>query len=414
MAVMQCNPLKMASHDMVGKKILAAAQSLKRAVLKPRPAVIGANIDHGRPDHLSYPSIAQIAAFFTEHDIAPTPDHYDLAYRHLILAEPGLGPEIAELIALGRRPITLAGADDLAALSGLLDIAEKANANIKAVEAILLAAGRDTSSFREALKGNAEAIETSVDPRSAIAELVTLTKTMIDTTRVAQEELCTQSKAMASLKTELSAAQTMADTDVVTGLANRRAFERSLRAAVDRVEAINAPLSIAFCDIDHFKLINDAHGHETGDRVIKFVGSIMSDICGKQAEVSRYGGEEFAMVFEGIAADIAFEITDAARRDVSSRKVVDSHSGKSVGTVTFSAGVCALTPGEPLSSLLRAADQALYRAKAEGRNRVIQAREAPLLASAEAHSLSCVVGASETRSQLWSTRPPTNAEGGLQ
>src|SRR3546814_4223188 len=80
---------------------------------------------------------------------------------------------------------------------------------------------------------------------------------------------------------------------------NRRAFESTLREAAVRARDKGKSLSVAFCDIDHFKQINDVHGHDVGDRILKFVGKLLADISNDTCHVARHGGEEFVMLFEG-------------------------------------------------------------------------------------------------------------------
>ena len=135
--------------------------------------------------------------------------------------------------------------------------------------------------------------------------------------------------------------------------------------------AEDTPLSVAFCDIDHFKSINDNHGHDTGDRILKMVADALSEGAGEDAFVGRFGGEEFLILFDGIMARRAAMRVDEIRDELSGRHLVSKTTGEPLGTVTFSAGIAQLLPGENDGEMLRRADEALYNAKNGGRNRVI-------------------------------------------
>ncbi|MDR7191502.1 sensor domain-containing diguanylate cyclase [Luteimonas terrae] len=151
-------------------------------------------------------------------------------------------------------------------------------------------------------------------------------------------------------------------TDPLTGLANRRAFSRTLEAAITRAHAAGEPLSVAIVDIDHFKSINDLHGHAEGDRVLQALGAMLLTGEAARGRVARFGGEEFVRLLPDRG------LTDAARESEYLREAV---AAMPTGLpVTISIGVATLQPSEDASSLLARADQALYKAKHEGRDRV--------------------------------------------
>ena len=165
---------------------------------------------------------------------------------------------------------------------------------------------------------------------------------------------------------------TLAATDHLTGLWNRRVFQERLHAEIERARRYDRPMSLVTLDIDHFKRINDAHGHPTGDRVLIEVASRLFATVREGEIVARVGGEEFAWILpetDGAGAQ------DAAER---ARRAIEERPFAGVGTVTISLGVCDLDEGGTAGALVRMADQALYAAKAQGRNRV--ARYAPPLA----------------------------------
>jgi diguanylate cyclase len=201
--------------------------------------------------------------------------------------------------------------------------------------------------------------------------MVELTRTMIGKTQDAERRLAEMGSQMESLQGDLAEAQAVAESDPLTGLANRRSFQSRLARAMAQAAAEDTPLSVAFCDIDHFKSINDNHGHDTGDRILKMVADALAEGAGEDAFVGRFGGEEFLILFDGIMARRAAMRVDEIRDELSGRHLVSKTTGEPLGTVTFSAGIAQLLPGENDGDMLRRADEALYNAKNGGRNRVI-------------------------------------------
>ena len=160
----------------------------------------------------------------------------------------------------------------------------------------------------------------------------------------------------------------MAMHDVLTGLPNRRAGDAYLQQAMREAERDGAPLHVALLDIDHFKQINDGHGHEAGDQVLRDVASLLQLQLGENQFVSRHGGEEFLIVLRGMSLPAAAEQLQAVRMQLARLRLeelgADTH-------ITVCMGLASLGPGQQtVRTLLAAADRQLYRAKHEGRNRV--------------------------------------------
>lgn len=314
-------------------------------------------------------TIQSIRDVMLRHVIEPNPANYELVYRYVIAHEPRLEDAMDELIRSGYAPAAAKKNQESISHDDLTGIVDNAQVNLRAIEAMVRQSTSDTKGFGDALEGNAKAMADVSDP--AISSLIALTRTMIEKTRAAEQELRERSKAMSDLKVSLTEAQVKADTDVLTGISNRRAFERMLGAAGARAVMTGEPLSLAICDIDHFKIFNDTHGHEVGDRVLRFVSNVLQENCSKIGSVFRHGGEEFVVIFERMTAEQAYEVIDATRRDLGERHIVNKETDESIGTVSFSAGVSLLGECGDVGHLLRNADRALYRAKANGRNCVV-------------------------------------------
>lgn len=161
----------------------------------------------------------------------------------------------------------------------------------------------------------------------------------------------------------------LASTDPLTGSLNRRAFFRLAGEACERA-ASGKPLSAVMMDIDHFKKINDVHGHDVGDLVLRGVAEQAAKLDG--AVFGRLGGEEFAMVLEGRNAQQAHVVADGLRVLMTQ---LSFPSSKGAVAITCSFGVTEYHAGDAIDSMLKRADMALYEAKTHGRNRVVVSEE---------------------------------------
>lgn len=155
--------------------------------------------------------------------------------------------------------------------------------------------------------------------------------------------------------------------DDLTGLHNRRYFNERLIDEVDRAKRYNNKLSLLFADIDHFKKINDTHGHPLGDAVLVMISRVFQDQLRKTDLVARYGGEEFAIILLNTDKDKAAEISEHLRTAIAGAVLPGNPSIRA----TISIGVASLgVDANTFDGLLNKADKALYSAKAQGRNRV--------------------------------------------
>jgi diguanylate cyclase (GGDEF)-like protein len=155
-------------------------------------------------------------------------------------------------------------------------------------------------------------------------------------------------------------------TDDLTDLANRRRFMDALRQEVARSGRLETPLALVLFDLDHFKLINDRCGHQAGDDVLRSAADVIRERVRETDLAARIGGEEFAVILPGTGLDGAVSLAENLRRDIS----VGVELPDDALTLTASFGVAEHRSGEPAETLIGVADRALYRAKADGRDRV--------------------------------------------
>jgi diguanylate cyclase (GGDEF)-like protein len=163
-------------------------------------------------------------------------------------------------------------------------------------------------------------------------------------------------------------------TDALTGIANRRRFDEVLALEWSRATRTGQPLTLAMLDIDWFKLYNDHYGHQAGDTCLQRVAHVISSsICRGADLVARYGGEEFVFIAPATPAETALDLAEKLCEEF--RSLALTHEKSSYGCVTVSIGVASMIPAVEQNSndLIEAADQAMYRAKALGRNRAILA-----------------------------------------
>lgn len=174
-----------------------------------------------------------------------------------------------------------------------------------------------------------------------------------------------------ALRQSLEEARIEADVDHLTQLPNRRAFERQLTNLAEQAAKNKVTLSIAFCDVDHFKSVNDTHGHDAGDRVLISIANLLKSHASKDCFVARQGGEEFVMLLYGYDQEAAWRKLDGIRRTQAAKQLINRETGKSFGKITFSAGVAEVENVEDAREALGRADQALYQAKESGRNQIV-------------------------------------------
>lgn len=170
---------------------------------------------------------------------------------------------------------------------------------------------------------------------------------------------------LVKLQTRSAELVQIATTDALTGAFNRKGLEEVLQQALADWREHRHPLGLVLIDIDHFKAVNDTHGHQAGDRVLSRLAELVRGHVRGQDRLGRWGGEEFLLVCRDTGLEQAQAIAEKLRA------LVAEHDFGDGLRVTASFGVAALAGERPLDQLFAAADAALYRAKAEGRNRVI-------------------------------------------
>jgi diguanylate cyclase len=231
-----------------------------------------------------------------------------------------------------------------------------------------------SASYDNTLSGAEKKLAVAKDQSQLKAIIETLAKStreMRETNKTLEDRLVLSKSEISNLQHSLEAIRAESLTDPLTGLGNRKYFDRSIESAVQNALADGQPLSLLMFDIDHFKSFNDSYGHLTGDQVLRLVGMSLKQTIKGQDITARYGGEEFAVVLPDTALRQALTVADHIRRAVMSKELKKKSTGEILGRVTISVGVSILKPGDDTDSLIERADACLYAAKRNGRNRVI-------------------------------------------
>lgn len=176
---------------------------------------------------------------------------------------------------------------------------------------------------------------------------------------------------ISSIKESLASAREEGLRDSLTGLRNRRHFDKAIVEEIERATHEGTPLSFCIADLDHFKCVNDEFGHPTGDAVLRLVGALLAEnLKGRDIPV-RYGGEEFAIILPKTKLKSAERLADRIRQQLSEKRLILTENKQELGMITASFGIAEWSPGESEADIIARADAMLYQAKHSGRNKVV-------------------------------------------
>jgi diguanylate cyclase len=221
----------------------------------------------------------------------------------------------------------------------------------------------DINKYQDQLSTINQRVQSGSAPRE---ELLLMVNEMMETNRQLKARLENTEKKLDSQTDQLASYLKEARTDGLTGLPNRKSFDKATDELFGNFQKQKQPFCVGLIDIDHFKSINDTYGHPAGDAVLTQLAKVMQTELSEAYCVARYGGEEFAMLTLAPMEEAA-DALDRLRAKISKFQV--QHDGKSID-VTLSGGVARATSGERIGQLVRRADEALYASKTGGRNRI--------------------------------------------
>jgi diguanylate cyclase len=317
--------------------------------------------------------LEKITEFFTRHELAVTPANMATVCGALSGSQPEFASALVRREAAGE-PIDQRWLDTLARLdadghshiAALETLSEKLEYTLERFAETARDAQAETHDHRGAIGEQVEALGASAE----LTQVIDLSRAMLARIEEVEAAMARSEAEVDRLRDNLAQARTEADVDHLTRLPNRRAFERRFAAAAAEARVAGTPLTVAFCDVDHFKLVNDRHGHAAGDRVLCALAASFAEMAGESCYTARHAGEEFVLLFAGLDKEAAHGRLDAIRRALAARVMMNRDTGLPFGKITFSGGVAEVTEDTDTRGALARADAALYRAKQQGRNRI--------------------------------------------
>ena len=312
--------------------------------------------------------------------IAPTPENYTVWYHFSAGKNADLKAEIERIIAQ-KVPFTPGLCSTLYKrfFSGernqkvLDDTAINAQTMIKDVLAVVNNFSGETQNYNKDLGAYIENISKDygdADVKDIIKELVGATVSLKERGEQMNQRLEESKLEIDQLRQNLQQVTSEAERDGLTGLFNRRTFERMVAEYMIAAGDQKMDLCLIMLDIDHFKKFNDTYGHLLGDEVLKIVSHTLTDLLKGRDVVARFGGEEFVVVLPSTPIEGAMRVADSIRQAIAGKELKRKDTGQNFGQITVSLGVSRYRHGvDDIPKLLKRADVALYESKKLGRNR---------------------------------------------
>jgi diguanylate cyclase len=325
--------------------------------------------------------LGQAALAAMERDqIWPTPVNYELWMHAVANPDAPLAKEIARLLERDKM-ITEEMSDRLAMeflprsqLSDeIREASDQLNKQLASVTSAIQKAQKSSEAYNSTLDKADQSLSKDVEAttlRGVVKNLSTATELVRNENRSLEQMLEHSKDEVRRLQHHLEQVRREASTDALTALANRKAFDETIKEACEQADRTGQPLSFAVIDIDFFKKFNDTWGHQTGDQVIRFVASVISRVGEPPRFAARYGGEEFCILFPNESANQIEQLVDDMRVEISSRMLKRRSTNEDLGMITVSVGLAQRGPKETVHALIERADAALYVSKRTGRNRL--------------------------------------------
>ncbi|MEQ1942510.1 GGDEF domain-containing protein [Mesorhizobium sp. VNQ89] len=309
--------------------------------------------------------------------VVALPRNYEIFYEALS----GSNHELSlEVVGLSKRPTQddldriarkyFDSSNDSAAVEHARETVAK---ELEEIASILRKERSHVEKFGRVLDQTAEGLNgrlVSKDLLQKIVEVMAVaTSSTIDHGKQVANQLSEKSNELETVKSKLEEYKRLANTDQLTQIWNRRAFDREIADIYNSNRGILFK-ALILADIDRFKEINDRFGHPVGDRVLQSIADIFRSSIRADMFVARTGGEEFALIVDGASEEATFEIADRIRMLIEQTPFVNPQTNASYGSVTISMGICMASEAESPEDLYSKCDRTLYRSKVTGRNRV--------------------------------------------
>lgn len=330
--------------------------------------------DHERASRIADEALQRIKAL----GLAPNPVNFEFWYTYVAGHNQALNSAINALMAASTAP----SPEDLQALydqhlssqrfvEQIRTIGESLQEQTSEVAGVITEASGSADGYSDELASAVRELQHTDDRhalRSTIANLLQSTEDMQKTNVLLQSQLGASVMQVRQLQERLEVVQFESMLDPLTSVANRRLFDLSLQRMIAKAESNNDPISLLLVDIDHFKMFNDRYGHVIGDDVLRLVSAAIKQNSRGGDLVSRYGGDEFAVLLPRTPVEGALVVAEKIRIGVMERELLRRSTHEKLGRLTVSIGVSQHQHGDAPESLVERTDLWLYAAKHNGRN----------------------------------------------
>ncbi len=319
----------------------------------------------------------------SEHHVPASPQNYEIWFTYLSQQNPKLNQTI-EILLSNNREITPEDSEEIyhqhfdgassKMTDDMIDVSERMKTELDDLVQNIETSLKNTTAYGDTLQaasGQLTETQNQSTVKLYLDKIVSATRQMEKHNKSLETRLEESSREVNTLRHNIEEIRHESLTDQLTSLANRKAFDNTLReAAIETMES-GDDLCLLFTDIDHFKKFNDTWGHQTGDNVLRLVSKSLSTNVKGRDTAARYGGEEFAIILPQTSLENAVKLAEQIRQSVQAKELQKRSTGENLGTITISIGVSLFRPGETLNEFVHRADACLYAAKNNGRNCVI-------------------------------------------
>ncbi len=313
--------------------------------------------------------------------LTPTPNNYAVYYYYFAGTNPGLKATVDTVLTHENR-LTQAHCDELflrhlgveSEQKALLQTNNVIEQEISRVLKVIDQATQGTDQFNQSLtqfSGEINSSDSLEHIREAVTKIVTETRTVAQQNERLSSQLSDATQQLVEARQNLDQVHKESQIDALTEVGNRKYFEKELTYSMGEARDNGWSMTLLMIDIDHFKKFNDNYGHLIGDQVLRLVARTLVENLKGRDIIARYGGEEFVIILSQTKVTDAEKVANQLRASLATKSIKRRSTNETLGTVTISIGAAELCVGEDRDDFVMRADNALYKAKQTGRNKVM-------------------------------------------
>ncbi len=243
--------------------------------------------------------------------------------------------------------------------------------DVKTIIAAIQVASKDFGTNMSGMSAQLSEAKSLDDVTELVKTMMVESSTIVTKNQELETQLERSSTAMDTMSGELEKVRKESLTDGLTGLPNRKNFDRTLDKTFEKFNEDSERFSLLVLDIDHFKSFNDTYGHQVGDRVLMLLARVLQDHATENFFPARFGGEEFVAIASKMSIEEATKAAESIREGIASKEIINKTTGERLGQITVSIGVAEIKDDERIGQLVERADKAMYAGKKGGRNQVV-------------------------------------------